>query len=145
MKNKLVGFVFLSVFALSVFVIPKGADAATKRPCKNGFCPALVSITKGADEKQFANPVTRCLTKEITAMYQKAVAQSKKDIAGKGIGHEKAVQTYQDKLDISWDAMHEPYCGYGSYGLVAVKKSFQKSLNNARTQFLDGVKLLTLK
>jgi len=145
MKNHPLSIFFaLAAIVGLVMISPMSAEAktvkkTTRRVCYKGFCPAAVSITKGADEKNFSNPVTRCLTKEITGMYEKAVSQMNADIKEHG-DHPVEAEDYKRRLDITWDAMHEPYCGYGSYGLAAVKHSFDKSVTHARTEYLAEAK-----
>jgi len=144
MKNHPIAIFFALVAIVGlVMVLPASAEAKTvkkaKRVCYRGFCPASVSITKGADEKDFDNPATRCLTKEITGLYEKAVSQMKADVKEHG-NHPVEAEDYKRRLDITWDAMHEPYCGYGSNGLASVKHSFNKSVDRARNDFLVAVK-----
>lgn len=83
---------------------------------------------------------TRCLTKEMKLLNQRAVTQMAKDIQKFGTGHEAAVKLYREKLTIIWKAMSEPYCGYGSRGMRAVRGSFTKSVNKTRAQFLAATK-----
>lgn len=136
-------FLFLATFLGVVLLSPQIAEAKVAKKkisrCHKGFCVASVSITKGADEKNFSDPTTRCLTADMKSRHAQAVSQMQKDIAAHGQGHEQVAKTYQDKLDILWSAMQQPYCGYGSYGLTAVKHSWDKTVNNARTAFLEAV------
>jgi len=98
-----------------------------------------VSMIPGADEKNFADPVSRCVTASMKALNTAAVKKMNADIA-KHPGHDKAAATYKEKMATVWYAMEEPYCGYGSLGLTAVKHSFQKSVDHIRTAFLGSVK-----
>ncbi|MDD5726247.1 MAG: hypothetical protein PHC53_02430 [Patescibacteria group bacterium] len=135
---------FLAVFLTGSLFLPQGVEAATKKAakalprCNKGFCVAKVSITPGADEKDYANPTTRCLTAEMKKRHDQVVAQMNKDIA-KYQGRDSAIKTYQKDIDILWSAMHEPYCGYGSYGMTAVKHSWDKTISHVRTEFLEAV------
>jgi hypothetical protein len=137
-------FALIAVLGL-VVCVPAAAEAKTikktvKRVCYKGFCPASVSITKGADEKQFDNPVTRCLTPEIKALNDKSLKIMEADIKAHGGKDPAAEKLYRERLAITWSAMHEPYCGYGSNGVAAVKHSFDKSVAHARNDFLVAVK-----
>lgn len=64
----------------------------------------------------------------------------KTDVAKLGTDHPAAVSTYKQNLEIVWSAMEEPYCGHGSQGITAVKKSFNKSVDRLRAAFLAQVK-----
>lgn len=75
------------------------------------------------------------------ALDAEAVKQMQGDIQKFGTGHDKAVQAYKMNLQILWSAMEQPYCGYGAYGLTAVKKSFGKSVDHVRTEFMSAVKV----
>lgn len=49
-------------------------------------------------------------------------------------------EIYKMKMDTVWSAMAEPYCGYGSKGIAAVKRSYTKSVEHIRAEFLKSVK-----
>lgn len=49
-------------------------------------------------------------------------------------------EIYKMKMDTVWSAMAEPYCGYGSRGITAVKRSYTKSVEHIRAEFLKSVK-----
>ena len=138
-------YFFLGILLMGACLLPQGVEAATKKKakalprCNKGFCVAKVTVTPGADEKDFKDPTTRCLTAAIKKSHDQVVAQMNKDIEKHGQGHDSVVKTYQEKIDILWSAMHEPYCGYGSYGMTAVKHSWDKTVSNARTAFLKAV------
>ena len=126
---------------------PFSASAATKpvltkKPVvpKPYHIAMSVSSIPGADEHQIENPVSRCLTATMKAMNQKALAVMKTDVEKSGTGHPTAVATYKAKLDMVWSAMEQPYCGFGSLGLTAVKKSFLKSTDRIREAYLEAVK-----
>ncbi len=134
-----------AVVALSTvigLVAPFSVEAATKKVAKKKVTRYHMSVSaiKGKDEKDFANPVSRCLTADMKALYKGDVAQMEKDIAKVGTGHDAAVASYKMKLDTVWGAMEQPYCGYGAYGMTAVKKSFNKSVERARAEFLAEAK-----
>jgi hypothetical protein len=123
-------------------VAPYSVEAATKKVAKKKVVRYHMSVSaiKGKDEKDFANPVSRCLTADMKALDAKAVATMEAEIKKYGAGHEKAVASYKEKLDTVWSAMEQPYCGYGAYGMTAVKKSFNKSTERALAEFLAEVK-----
>ncbi|GEM_PF-1395014 len=122
---------------LLVLPITVQAKVAKKRVIRHWS----ISAIPGKDEKSFKNPTTRCLTKDMKQMNDQAVRQMEKDVQKLGVGHEDAVKTYQEKMNTIWAAMFEPYCGYGSRGLRAVRGSFMKSVNKTRAQFLAAIKL----
>lgn len=99
-----------------------------------------ISAIPGADEKNFDDAASRCLTKEMKALHAKTLARMEADLKVNGEGHEEAVSTYKDKIDIVWSAMEQPYCGYGSRGMTAVKHSYNKSIERIRAEFLAAVK-----
>ncbi len=130
------------VGSLAVSALPMSADAAVKkikRPIVRKY-RVSVSAIKGKDEKNFSDPTTRCLTPAMVTLHNKALKQMEADIEKAGSGHEAAIQKYRENLDIIWSAMSEPYCGYGSQGVTAVKSSFQKSVARTRDQFLASIK-----
>ncbi len=56
---------------------------------------------------------------------------------------EKAIAAYREAMTTAWDAMLEPYCGFGKYGTASAVKSYGKSVDRARLAFLESVKQLT--
>lgn len=131
MKTKLSRFLPISL-ALAIAVSASAPSAVLARS---------VSSIKGADEKEFNNPVSRCDTPAMRKLHAQNLSVMKKDIdaAGDRVGDE-AIKAYSDKLDLIWEAMTEPYCGYGSMGITAAKKSYNKSVSRARSQFLAETK-----
>ena len=99
-----------------------------------------VSAIRGKDEKNFDDPTSRCLTATMKSLHDKALKQMEADLTKVGDGHDAAVQTYRQNIDIIWSAMNEPYCGYGSRGVTAVEHSFQKSVDRTRSIFLAVTK-----
>lgn len=132
----------VALCTVASLVTPFAADAAVRKVAKKKVVRYRMSVSaiKGKDERNFDNPVSRCLTADMKALYKNAVAKMDKDVAKLGAGHEKAVASYKLKLDTVWSAMEEPYCGYGAYGMTAVKKSFNKSIERAESEFLAEVK-----
>ncbi len=127
------------------FALPNMASAAVKTPVaikKPIIAKYRVSVSAipGKDERNFADPTTRCLTPTMKNLHDKAVKQMESDITKAADTHDAAVQTYRQNIDIIWSAMSEPYCGYGSQGLTAVQNSFQKSVNRTRATFLAALK-----
>ena len=51
-----------------------------------------------------------------------------------------AAEIYREKVSTVWAAMAQPYCGYGAYGITAVKKSYNKSVARIRADFLAATK-----
>lgn len=104
------------------------------------------SVIPGKDEKvAIADPTSKCLTKEMKKLQAATVAQMEKDIDAAGDGHASSTEMYREKIGIVWEAMHEPYCGYGSMGLTAVKKSYKKSVERIRQAFLLEAKIALAK
>ena len=132
------------VFLISNLLFPfASVGAATKVAHKAKAKPRKTSVSaiKGRDEKVFQNPVSRCLTPTMKKLNTQAAVQMKKDTGGvDGLEFAEAIKVYQQKLEIVWAAMSEPYCGYGSRGVKAVTSSFQKSISRARAEFLNTIK-----
>lgn len=87
-------------------------------------------------------PVSKCVTAGTSATHAAVVARMEKDIAPY-LTNEKAtsiVQNYREAIDVSWNAMQEPYCGFGVYGIKSAVKSYTKSTERARLAFTEGVK-----
>lgn len=123
------GALSLAIISLSAGILPTAVSAKS------------VSAIKGADEKNFADPVSRCNTPAMRQLHAQNVSIMKKDIASLGEkAGDQAVKDYEWKLDTIWDAMTEPYCGYGSLGTTAAKKSYNKSITRARSEFLAEAK-----
>ena len=95
-----------------------------------------VSAIPAKDERNFADPVTRCNTPAMQALQKKNVNQMLEDIKSTHTENTNAAKNYQYKLDVIWDAMLQPYCGYGGYGMTAVTKSYNKSITRARSAFM---------
>jgi hypothetical protein len=99
-----------------------------------------VSATKTTDQKTTASSNTFCLTAAMNALHDAVVGQMKKDIDKFGSGHDADVAAYKARISDAWSAMSEPYCGYGSNGVTAVRRSFQKTVDRARAAFLAATK-----
>jgi len=99
--------------------------------CGLGFSSAL------AAETPTALP-TKCVTATTKKLYAADIARFEKDTApyvGKE-AYAKAIQAYRSEIDIAWEAMQQPYCGYGTPGLASSIKSFTKTIERARSAFL---------
>lgn len=100
----------------------------------------------GDEKTAINNPTSRCTGADFKKMYADALASAQKDFDGARKGTEgnasltAAFETYKKDLELGWQAMEEPYCGFGAFGSTAAKKSFQKTLTRARTNFLAEVK-----
>ncbi len=109
------------------------------------LCVAINGL--GAFSVQAAESVpavlpTKCVTtvtKKLYADYTTRLLKDTAPYAGKD-AYAKAIQAYQYELNISWEAMQQPYCGYGTPGLASSIKSFKKTVERARTAFLAAIK-----
>ncbi len=119
---------------LSTILTPVAIEAMTVKKKKTHLA--------GKDERTFVHPTSRCLTKAMSARNAAAVKQMESDIQ-KYPEHANAIKIYREKLTLVWSAMSEPYCGYGSRGIAAVQKSFSKSVQRIRAEFLADVKTAT--
>ena len=137
-------FVFLFV---SAAVLPVHVEAASVNAKTISYIPKNLYISgyRYNDEKTvFGDVSTRCVTAATKALRAKDVKQAMKDeeaFSVKGDEElEKIYKKYLDGLDLSWDAMLEPYCGFGSHGVVAAQKSYVKTVTRVRANFLAQVK-----
>jgi len=141
---------------LLVLALPNGVAAATAKKVvatkKNTRYAANLYIPGKVykDEKvAFENPTSRCSTPAMQTLHKQTVAIAIKDMSGFDVSptstspYAKPAQVYLDGLAVLWDAMEEPYCGYGAFGLTAAKHSYEKTANHLRTAFLDEVKKIT--
>ncbi|MFA5185520.1 MAG: hypothetical protein WC551_03460 [Patescibacteria group bacterium] len=120
-------------------VITTKKPVAVKKPVKAVVFKA--ALKESAAEEILEEPVSRCLTQQIKNLNVKGIKQMEADIAKRGKGHEKAVEEYRYRLNMAWEAMSLPYCGYGSKtGLADEVHSFKKSLDRARADFLKETK-----
>ena len=141
---------------LLVLSMPNGVDAATAKKvvakkkattyAANLYIPGKVY----KDEKvAFENPTSRCSTPAMKTLHKQMLARAEKDMDGLDVSpsstspYVKPAQVYLNGLAVLWDAMEEPYCGYGAFGLTAAKSSYQKNANRLRTTFLDQVKKIS--
>ena len=130
----------IAIFAVLTVVLagPLGAQAATKTKAKRTTYDLYNRNKHYGDEKtNIANPASRCNTVANRKVHDANLAQAKKDIApfhpDADPRVEKLAKTYMNKLSLAWDAMEEPYCGFGAFGNTAAKKSYDKTIVRART------------
>lgn len=90
-------------------------------------------------------PASKCVTAATKASRDAYHARMEKDVAPylQNTNAEKFVKAYRDGLVVDWDAMEEPYCGFGAYGAKSAIKSYTKSVERKRNTFLTAVKNLT--
>ncbi len=97
--------------------------------------PAVATTTSSA------SPETHCLTATAKALYANAETQLEKDIAKYSEAkYANAVSAYKQEIEIGWNALNLPYCGYGALGPASAIHSFSKTVTHARTSFLANVK-----
>ncbi len=139
---------------------PFAASAATKAPVKT-VAKAVTKKSKKAtialdlynpkkkyadEKKDILNPASRCVTTATKAARADDLKNYEAD--GKKISgieepeHPLAddYKKYKLVLDLAWEAMEEPYCGFGAFGTSAAIKSYNKTADRARANFLDAVK-----
>jgi hypothetical protein len=87
-------------------------------------------------------PASKCVTAATQATNAAAIAQMEKDIAphAKEEKAAKVIEQYRQNIQTAWEAMEQPYCGYGAYGTASAIKSLSKSINRARSTFLKNIK-----
>ena len=140
--NSVLKRVLGAAFAISLiagFSFPGNVEAASVP--KNLY---LANYRYNDEKVDFTVVASRCVTKATKALRDKDVKQATKDGEQYDVESDpemqKAFDIYLDGLDISWDAMQEPYCGYGSHGLEAAKKSYVKTVTRVRATFLAKAK-----
>ena len=143
-KKAVFGLVFAFV---CVGILPHSVSAATKTAKTVAAIPRDLYISgyRYNDEKTvFGDVSTRCVTSATKALRAKDVSQAIKDEETYNIKGdeelEKAYKKYLDGLDLSWEAMLEPYCGFGSHGVAAAQKSYVKTVSRVRATFMAQVK-----
>lgn len=139
---------FRSVMALfAVFSVvlagPLGVDAATSK-VKIRYDLYNRNKKYGDEKIDIMNPTSRCNTAANQKVHDANLVQAKKDIAlfnpDTDPRVEELASTYMDKLSLAWDAMEEPYCGFGAFGNSAAKKSYDKTVARARNEFLTDAR-----
>ena len=109
------------------------------------LCGSLVSISPASASTTTVMKPSLCLTASTIASHNSVTARMESDIApyAHNPNAAGAIKLYRDNLMIAWDAMTEPYCGYGSNGVSAAAKSYTKSTERERATFLTNVKNLS--
>lgn len=84
-----------------------------------------------------AAPASKCVTTATKASRNAAIARMEADIKPHLERPEAgpAIAAYREALATAWDAMEEPYCGFGKYGAASAVKSFGKSVVRAQGAF----------
>jgi len=103
--------------------------------------PALATTTAATP------PATLCITaatQELKAGADDLLAKDTAPYAGKA-AYAAAVDAYRQELATAWEAMQQPYCGFGSYGVGPAIHSYNKSATRARDAFLVLVKKIGVK
>ncbi|MEI7512266.1 MAG: peptidoglycan-binding domain-containing protein [Candidatus Uhrbacteria bacterium] len=90
-------------------------------------------------------PVTKCVTAATRASRAGYQVRLEKDITPylQNAKAASAIKKYRDNLDIAWEAMEEPYCGFGSYGPKSAIHSYSKNVERERGTFVAAVKSLS--
>jgi hypothetical protein len=151
---------FAVVLACIVVTVPAVTRAATAKTV------AKKTVTKKAiaydlynprrrygDEKiEITDATSRCNTPAMQKVHVKNLEQAKKDgepyaltfdsVSGTDVlpPLADAYRTYLQGLDMAWEAMEQPYCGFGAFGTSAANKSYNKSVTRIRARFLDAAK-----
>ncbi len=106
-------------------------------------CLALCLFVVAGPVVQAAEaPASKCVTAGTLGTHAAVMTRLEKDIAPY-LKNEKAagiITVYRDAITVSWDAMKEPYCGFGVYGIKSAVKSYSKSTDRARLAFMEAVK-----
>lgn len=132
---------------------PFAASAAAKKYVKTTKKKTTIALDlynpkkKYADEKKdIADPTSRCITaatKALRVQDLKSYEADVKKVAGiENPDHPLSddMKKYNTVIEYAWEAMEEPYCGFGAFGSSAAVKSYKKTVERARSTFLDAVK-----
>lgn len=153
-------FSYLSYFlstatVVSLILSPQMVAAAKKPTAKKAGYASYLYIPKKTykDEKVvISNAASRCNTPSMRAAHAKNLAKAEADGKLYGLTPEsvstteslppvgQAYKTYLNGLALAWDAMTEPYCGFGAFGTSAANKSYTKSVTHTRARFLAAAK-----
>ena len=87
-------------------------------------------------------PPTKCVTTATEASHKSYQARLEADVApyAQNGNAAAAIKIYREGLDTAWEAMLQPYCGDGVYGVTPFVKSYAKSADRERATFLAAVK-----
>ena len=149
---------FVLVVGFSLLVAPYAADAkTTKRKLTKASARYAYDLYNprrhyGDEKVAITDASSRCNTPAMRAAHVKNLDRAKLDGKPFGLTFESASTTetlspvgeaykkYLTGLDLAWEAMEEPYCGFGAFGTTAAKKSYTKSIDRIRSRFLDVAK-----
>lgn len=149
----------IAVFSLILSVIlPITAQAATTaKTATTGKTTGRVRIAMnlydpkrhyGDEKTDIENPTTRCLTAAAKKARIRDLANYEADGKKAELDEDTtgpladAYKKYKTAMEYAWDAMNEPYCGFGAFGSSAALKSYEKTVSRARANFQDAVKKL---
>lgn len=111
-----------------------------------GMCLCVIlgvtAFSVSAAQAVEAVPKTKCVTTATKKLHADALARMEKDIApyANSASIAPVIERYREVLAMAWEAMEEPYCGYGAYGSASAAKSYSKTAQGARSAFLTEVK-----
>lgn len=122
---------------------PSAATCYTRSPMSPLSWSRLVPLaTVGAMLVPFAAsaadaPASKCVTAATKASRNAAIVRMETDIKPHLEKPEAgtAIAAYREAIATAWDAMEEPYCGFGKYGAASAVKSFNKSVVRAQSAF----------
>lgn len=128
-----------------LFPFDQGQAAVVKKAkiSRKNVAVKQASVAQKKEQKL----VSKCNTPAIRKLHVQSLERAKKDAEQYNV-HEsdasaklqEAYKTYAEGLEMVWEAMEEPYCGYGSHGVTAVRRSYEKSVNRLRTNFIKEAK-----
>lgn len=109
------------------------------------LCGSLISLSPAFASTTTVMQPSKCLNASTIASHNSVTARMETDIApyASNAAAADAIKLYRNNLAIAWDAMTEPYCGYGSMGVSAAARSYTKSVERERATFLTNVKNLS--
>ena len=139
---------FLTVTGLLIvagaLVFPMSSQAASKGIAYDLYNPNRLY---GDEKQEIVNPTTRCVTTATKKLRISYLNRAFKDAETTGAmttpeGLE-LFEAYLEKLDRSWGAMTEPYCGFGAFGAKAAINSYDKTITRTRNEFLAAMKKIS--
>ena len=149
---------FAFIIGFSMLVIPHAADAAIakkkviKAPARYAYDLYNPRRRYGDEKIEIENTTSRCNTLAMRKLHSQNLERAKGDGKPFGLTFESASTTqplppigeaykkYLTGLDLAWEAMEEPYCGFGAFGTTAARKSYTKSVDRSRARFLEVAK-----
>ena len=97
----------------------------------------------GDEKTAISDPTSRCTGASFQKLHTNAEILAKSDL--KKFTNEDgnvsqpvadAFKIYAQDIALGWEAMQQPYCGFGAFGSSAAQKSLDKTLTRARADFL---------